>query len=302
MRVRVVIGLLLTAVAVAAVAVLFWNRVQEPETVADGRLRVVTTFVPLYSLTVAVAGDDALVENLLPPGVGPHDYAFIPSDVERLARADVLVANGLGLETWLDDAVRAANPDITVVEAAAGVATRAPDEHGPVDPHVWLDPVRAKTMVENISLALSTADPEHMAAYGARAKALAARLDALDAEIRAGLADVNDRRFIAFHDAFGYFAERYDLETVAVIEPSPGVEPSPRDVARIIDLIRTSKVKAIFTEPQFSPRLVETIAAETGLTTHALDPMETGPFSADAYFDISRANLAELRAAFGIRP
>lgn len=304
---------LIAVIAVAVIGVLFWNRLRSAAPVDEGRLRVVTTFAPLYSFTAAIAGSDAVVENLLPPGVGPHDYAFAPSDVERLSRADLIVANGLGLEAWLSDAIRTANPEVTLVEASAGIATRAPDEalrvgevgeeeEGPADPHIWLDPIRAQTMAANIALALATADPAHAAAYRARGATLSARLGALDRDIRAGLSGATDRRLVAFHDAFGYFAERYDLETVAVVEASPGKEPSPRDVAQIVSLIRRSGVKALFTEPQFSPALVEAIAVETGLVTHPLDPLETAVFTADGYFDGMRTNLVSLQAAFGIRP
>lgn len=302
MRTRAVIAICFAAVAVAVIGALFWNRLRSAAPINGGRLRVVTTFAPLYSFTAAIAGSDAVVENLLPPGVGPHDFAFAPSEMERLSQADLVVANGLGLEQWLSNAIRTANPDVTLVEASAGVARRESDAALQVDPHIWLDPIRAKTMVENISLALSTADPAHMAGYGARAKALSDRLAALDREIRAGLAGASDRRFVAFHDAFGYFAERYDLQTFAVIEASPGKEPSPRDVAQIVSLIRVSGVKALFTEPQFSPALVQAVAAETGLTAYALDPLETGLFTTDGYFDGMRADLAALRLAFGIRP
>ncbi len=313
MRMRAVIAAFVVVVAVAVIGVLFWKRLGGAVPVNDGRLRVVTTFAPLYSFSAAIAGDDALVVNLLPPGVGPHDYAFAPSDVERLSRADLVVSNGLGLETWLSDAIRTANPDVTIVEAGVGVATRAPDtvvrlgdvkgeQDLPVDPHVWLDPVRAQTMAANIALAFATADPAHAAAYGARRDALVARLRALDNEIRAGLSGISDRRFVAFHDAFGYFAERYGLQTVAVIEASPGATPSPRDVAQIVSLIRRADVKALFTEPQFSPALVEAIAAETGLVTHPLDPLETAAFTADGYFDGMRANLIALQAAFNTGP
>lgn len=314
MRMRAVIAVCIVVVGVAVIGVLFWNRLRRAAPVDDGRLRVVTTFAPLYSFTAAITGSDAVVENLLPPGVGPHDYAFAPSDVERLSRADLVVANGLTLEEWLGDAIRTANPDAMIVEASAGIATRVPDEAlrlgeageeesgGPADPHVWLDPVRAKTMVENIVLTLATADPAHRDGYRARGAALATRLDGLDREIRAGLSGASDRRFVAFHDSFGYFAERYDLEPVAVIETSPGKKPSPRDVAQIVSLIRRAGVKALFTEPQFSPAIVEAIAAETGLTTHPLDPLETAPFTADGYFDGMRANLASLQAAFNVRP
>ncbi|MEK7072940.1 MAG: zinc ABC transporter substrate-binding protein [Patescibacteria group bacterium] len=302
MRMRAVIAALVVVVVVAAIGVLFWNRLRSVVSVDDGRLRVVTTFAPLYSFTAAIAGDDALVENLLPPGVGPHDFAFAPSEMERLSQADIVVANGLGLEQWLSNAIRTANSDVTLVEASNGIAMREPDTALQVDPHVWLDPIRAQTMAANIALALATADPAHASAYGTRRDALVARLAALDKEIRTGLSGAFDRRFVGFHDAFGYFAERYGLQTVAVIETSPGKEPSPRDVAQIVSLIRRSGVKALFTEPQFSPALVEAIAVETGLATHSLDPLETAAFSADGYFDGMRANLVALRVAFGIQP
>ncbi len=309
MRIRAVIGIGIVILCVAAVTLLFFRRIQTPGTPA-GRLQVLTTFVPLYSFTAAIAGADADVSNLLPAGADPHEYAFRPSDMERLANADVLVMNGLGLENWLTDAALKNSPQVRVITASEGVAVRTPDEAvalgepgggenlGPQDPHVWLDPVRAQTMAKNIAAGLAAADPAHAAGYRTRADALVNRLAALDREIRAGLVGVSDKKFVSFHDAFGYFAARYGLGPYTVVETSPGKEPSPQDVARIIAFIRGQHVRAIFTEPQFSPHLIEAIAAETGLTPRPLDSVETGDFSTETYFTAMHANLATLRAAF----
>jgi ABC-type Zn uptake system ZnuABC Zn-binding protein ZnuA len=288
---------------------------EEPAATNDDRPLVVTSVPIIYSLVANVAGEEVRVEEILPPGVTPHDVTFTPDQVKLVAGADLLVENGAGLEAgWLDKLVSAAeNPDLVRVVASDGVdylkpmeATPIPDsgaeegeeEQGNVDPHVWLDPNNAKLMVRNITEGLKRIDPDGASGYERRAEEFSRSLAELDAEIEAELADLPSRDFISFHSAFGYYARAYDLRQVAVIEEFPGKEPSARYLTALIDLVKTSGVRAVFSEPQFSSRPAETLARETGARVYEVDP-EGSKLSAVLYEELMRSNTATFKKALG---
>lgn len=297
----------LCAVCAVLVFVVVALQREKPQPQQSGRLRVLTTFLPLYVFTANVAGEYADVENLLPGGVGPHEYAFSPADVQKIVSADVLVMNGLGLEEWMDDLVEQSGTAAVRIVASEGISGQGiPDrdaEHGgdtAVNPHIWLDPVRAGQMVLFLGERLAAVDPPHAAAYRGNAAGYAARLGTLhrDYEEQLGIFPQEKRRFVAFHSALDYLAERYDLEQVAVIEEFPGKEPSAQYLASVVDVIRSKNVRALFSEPQFSPKVIQTVAAETGRTVREVDTVETGAFAMDTYERIMRKNLQTFVAAF----
>jgi zinc transport system substrate-binding protein len=282
------------------------------------RLKVVTSFLPVYCFTANVAGDLAEVENLLPAGVGPHDYNFSPRDLRKLASADVIVVNGLGLEDWLERAIRSAKgrPPL-IVEAAAGLKKELIEEcqtisvppsegqkssakhhehdhgHGP-NPHIWLDPHLAIHAVKNIQAALQKLDPENAASYAQNAEAYIARLQALDRDLAQTLEPVRDAAFITFHNAFPYFVQRYQLYLVGVVEEIPDVNPSPRQLKNLMQVIRDKNARVIFTEPQFSARLAREIARDLGVKLAELDTLETGPLRPGTYEEGMRRNAAVI--------
>ncbi len=284
------------------------------------RLRVLTTIAPLYSWTVNVAGDAAQVENLLPADVGPHTYSFRPRDLRRLGNAQILIANGLGLEQWLEKALDSSAPSLKVVRI--GDALRPdwihtvptldlPHEHSDShdhdhghegdqpNPHVWLDPRLALRAVAEIARVLGEADPARAEIFQRNAAAYSTRLQALDAEIHGRLASLPRRRLVTFHDAFPYFTRRYELELVGVIEEVPNVDPSPRYLAKLLEVIRRDQVKAIFTEPQFNPRLARRLAADLGIACAELDVLETGRLAPDFYEQGMRRNTDTLVRTLG---
>lgn len=280
---------------------------------ADSRLLVVTSVPVIYSLTANVVGDAARLENLLPPGSSPHQVSFRPSQARLLHDADVLVVNGAGLEPWVDDLVAASgNKDLLVVTASTGLEFLRPDEPTPipgsatghdgepenVDPHVWLDPANARHMVDTIAAALAERDPANATAYRERAAAYDSRLRTLEADIRASLAGVPNRRFISFHSAFQYYARAFGLEQAAVIEEFPGKEPTPQYLVALVRLVKESGVTAVFSEPQFSPRPAEALARETGARVYEVDP-EGAVLSASLYEDLLRADTAVFVTALG---
>jgi len=287
------------------------------------KLRVLTTFLPVYCFTASVAGNLAEVENLLPANVEPHDYQFSRKDLQRLAQADLIVINGLGLERWLEKAFQNSAPNRrkSVVEMFSGLgdqlivasqshATDPSDQShpshrssvvagrellgAPPNPHVWLDPRLARHAVTNILRALQETDPTHAAGYAANAEVYLARLEHLDAALEQGLATVRGARIVTYHDAFPYFARRYGLKIVGVIEPQPEVEPSLKYLAALYRASRANQATAIFTEPPSPSRLARQIGRDLHLPLAQLDTIEAGPLKPTAYEEGMKNNQLVL--------
>ncbi len=282
-------------------------------------VRVLTTFFPITAFTSAVAGDCVTVEPLLPPNVGPHEFQASPADLTRLREAAVLVRNGLGLESFLDRMIASAeNADLRIIDASDGVTTLAtPDghdhdhahDHGPVNPHVWLDPRRAIRQVETIREGLSSAVPSCSETFSANAAALSGRLRRLDAELARQLAPYAGRSFVVFHDFVPYFADRYGLKAEFLVEV-PEQNPTPDDLRRVSDQVRASSLRTLLSEPQEGSRSFNALAADLGVKLSLFDPMETGPavtpppqvpstWLAEQYEATMRSNVRRLVAAFG---
>jgi manganese/iron transport system substrate-binding protein len=225
---------------------------------------VVATFSTLGSLVKAVAGPGVRVTVLVPVGASPEDYQPTPADIRRLHEADLLVENGGGIESWLDRTVEnAKNPHMQTVVLSAGL----PMKDG--NPHLWMDPVLAQSYVSKLAAALSSVDPAGRQGYEARARAFNVQLDALRREIAQQIATIppDHRTMIVFHNAWQYYNDRFGLRTIGVIELSPGQEPSPKYIADLILLARRSNVRAVFAEPEYSPKLVQALAQGAGIAT-----------------------------------
>lgn len=259
-------------------------------TVVAAPLRIVTTFYPLQitALNVTSNAPEVTVANLAPPTAGClHDYQLTPADLARLAQADVLIINGAGLESFSDKVQRWA-PQARIINASANI----PLLHN--NPHVWVSPELAARQVENIGAELARYDPERATIYRRNTAAYAAQLRALAAEMRNALRLLSVRDIITFHEAFPYFAAAFDFHIVAVVEREAGAEPSARELADTIALVRQKDVRALFVEPQYPARSAEVIARETGAKIAVLDPAVSGPVAPDAYVRIMKQNLAEL--------
>lgn len=246
------------------------------ESKTEGKMLVTASIAPLADFSKQVGGDLVHVELLVPPNASAHVYQLTPNQMNLISDASVLVLNGINLEFWADKAIDAANnPDLIVVRTAEGLPTITSDDehdHGGVNPHVWLNPVYAIHQVETIRDAFIKADPSHKEKYTANAKAYIAKLKQLDKNIRQQVETFSSKRFIAFHPAWVYFAQEYGLVQAAVIEESPGKEPSPAEIRDIINTARRLNAKAIFAEPQFSPKAAETVANEVDAEVLYLDP------------------------------
>jgi len=276
---------------------------------APVRVLAVETF--LADIAQNVAADRLRVEALIPVGVDPHSFEPVPSDVRKVADCDVLITNGAGLEHFLDRLLQNAGGKRLIVEAAAGLASRAPGEgealdadHSQGDPHFWLDPNNVITYVQNIREGLEKADPQGSAEYAASADAYAVKLKALDRWIVEQVSQVPQSRrlLVTNHESFGYFADRYGFTVIGTIIPSVGTEaaPSAQELAHLTDRMRQLGVKAIFLETGSNAQLANQIARETGirvvteLYTHSTSPPGG---TAPTYLDMIRFNTAAIVAA-----
>ena len=281
----------------------------------DGRLRVLTSFYPMYDFACKIGGDCIDVTNMVPSGTEPHDWEPSTNDLKNLEKADVFTYNGADMEPWADDLLVSRSDTLRVVEASENVELRTTDgehehahehedadhHHGDFDPHVWLDPENAKIEMEAIRDALCAADPEHSTVFQSNYEKYAAELDALDAEFREKLAPLPNRTIVVAHEAFGYLCDAYGLTQVGIEGLSPDSEPDPGRMAEVIDFVREHSISTIFFEELVSPKVAEAIASETGAQAKMLSPLEglsdeQAAAGAD-YFSVMHDNLAALMEA-----
>ena len=252
------------------------------------KVTVVASFYPLYEFASRVGGDRVKVSSLVPAGVEPHDWEPTPQDRLRVQSASMLVINGAGLESWAHD-----------VEANAVIDTSQGIDHG-ANPHIWLDPVFAMHQVEKIRDALIVADPDNIDYYNGNANSFLAELSQLDAFIKLQLADCEKSDFIAFHDAFAYFAARYGLTQHAIHDVSPEGDILPQKIEQVISLANQLGINVIYSEDLIDSRLADTIAGEIpGGRVLVLSPVEgIEQEEQDAgigYIDKMRENIANLK-------
>jgi len=250
-------------------------------------------FVAALNVTAGVPGVE--VKNMASPRVGClHDYQLTTGDARHLAEADLFLANGSGMEQFLEK-IRLQWPLLSVVETSKGF----PLMNG--NAHVWVSPAGARRQVENIARALAAADPANAGRYAANAEAYNAKIEALEFRMKTELAPYTNTPIITFHEAFAYFAQDFGFDLAGVVEREPGQEPGARELADTIELVRAKHVKILFTEPQYSDRATAVIARETGAKVYQLDPVVTGPSdpaeAKEAYLVAMEKNLATLREA-----
>ena len=288
-------------------------------TESSKQFKVLTTFMPISLFTKAVAGNCAEVQALIPANSGPHDFQAKPADLNALRQAKVLVKNGLGMEGFLGKLIASAdNKDLLVIDSSRGITTldspaeeghaeeahssHSHSNHGEVNPHIWLDPLRAVSQVENIRDGLVKADPSCAASYRRNAATYIAKLQTLNAEISNQLNPYQGKTFVAFHDFAPYFADRYKLKVDFLVDV-PELNPSPADLMRVAAAVKRSQLKALLSEPQEGERSFNALAKDLGVKISVFDPMETGSVQASqnpaTYFKVMRSNVADLIKAFG---
>jgi manganese/iron transport system substrate-binding protein len=285
-------------------------------------LRVVATTTVLADLVAQVGGDRVSVTSLVPKGGEVHTFDPSPSDLARVAEADLIVMNGLGLDEWLGRLVGdsgATTPIVELAEDLEGVdylegGHEDEDDHGDeddeqgdeddhgdeVNPHLWLNVQYAALYVDRIAEALAAADPDHATIYESRAANYAGRLAELDGWVRQQIESIPEehRKVVSFHEAFPYLAAAYGLEIVGTVVDAPGQDPSAGRVAALVREIRDSGARAVFAEAQFGDQLAQTVADEAGVVVVTdLYNDSLGDPPVDTYEGMMRWNIERIVSA-----
>jgi ABC-type Zn uptake system ZnuABC Zn-binding protein ZnuA len=292
-------------VAVVGVTVLAAGcATNQPTSSADrtqGRtLQVVATTTQVADFAANVGGDRVQVTSLFKPNVDPHDFEPSPADIDTIARADLVIENGAGLETWLHDTIASSGFHGPLVDTSQGVRLR--QVGGATDPHIWQNPRNAQVMVANIERALAAADPADAGVFRANLATYTKQLQALDAEVQRQIDSLANKKLVTNHDAFGYYIDRYGLQFVGSVIPSfdTSAELSGRDIRDLVAKIKATKVKAVFSETSLPPRTAETIAREAGVKVvegeDALYGDSLGPAGSDGdtYLKMIRHNTQTI--------
>ncbi|MBC1807741.1 zinc ABC transporter substrate-binding protein [Listeria sp. FSL L7-0993] len=251
------------------------------------KLKVVTTFYPMYDFTKNVAGDNASIEMLIDAGTEPHDYEPSAKDIAKIEEADVFVYNSEDMETWVPSVLKSLDSKkLTVIDASKGIKLVEGTEeehdhdhgeeehHHEHDPHVWLSPVLAQQEVANIQKGLTKADKTNADTYKKNAENYTDKLKALDNKFKTAFEGAKQRDFVTQHAAFQYLANEYGLHQVAIAGLSPDQEPSPARLAELQKYVKANNISTIYFEEVASPKVAETLAKETGATLEVLSPIE----------------------------
>jgi ABC-type Zn uptake system ZnuABC Zn-binding protein ZnuA len=238
-------------------------------TAGEKVVSVVTTTTQLTDFARVIGGDRVRVYGVLKANVDPHDYEPSPADLDAIDRADVLLKNGVGLEKWFDTVITSANPKGKLYDVSQGVTIRqGPDDAEPEgDPHIWHNPANAILMAATVQRALEVVDPDDKALYQKNLADYTAQLNQLDADIRAQIATLTNKKLVTNHDTFGYYIDRYGLDYVGAIIPSfdTSAELSGREIAAIVAKIKETGTKAVFSESSLPPKTAEAIGREAGV-------------------------------------
>jgi zinc transport system substrate-binding protein len=260
-----------------------------------GKTSVVAAFYPLAFVAERIGDGKVKVENITPPGSEPHDLELAPQTVGRILTANVVLYLSHGFQPAVSAAVKQAKG--STVDILSGLPLHSSSEAGlTADPHVWLDPLLFARVVERVGAVLH--EP-------ARARTLIADLHGLDRAYRAGLSHCARKEIVTSHAAFGYLAQRYGLVQVPITGLAPESEPTPRQLANVVRLVRRTHATTVFFETLVSPRLAQTVAREMGARTAVLDPIEgltpAEQSRGENYLSLMRRNLAAIRLALACR-
>ncbi len=264
------------------------------------KLRVVTTTPILTDFATIIGGDRVEVYNVVKPNADPHDYEPTPADITALGTADVIIKNGLGLETWFDDTMKNAESDALVVDASDGITPRYENVNGvrEADPHIWHSPLNARLMVANIREGLMTADANDSKIFQDNERAYDAQLDALRTEIARSISPLPNKNLVTNHDSLGYYVDEFKLNYVGSVIPSfdSQAELSSVEITELVAKIKAQNVKAVFSESSLPSKTAETIASEAGVKVvqgpDALygDSLGAPGTDADTYLKMERHN------------
>ncbi len=271
---------------------------------SENKLSVVTSFYPLAFFAQEIAGNTADVINLS-GGKSPHSYTISPHDRVKLSHADIVIYQGIGLETWTTDSIPTLQADgVTVLEASRGLSLNKNehdnhDEHQTegFDPHIWIDPIVAQKIAENIAQILIEKKPQNSQIYRQNLTILTEKLKNLDAQYQSQLKNCVQKKAFISHDAFGYLEKRYNFELFPIAGMSPSDTPSAKLIAELQNIAKTQAITHILTEENMVKKYATLLSKESGIQMLSINPMGTKPNTGD-YFSTAKNNLQSLSTAF----
>ena len=296
-QIKIAIVAIVIVIPLSIVAVYVTNSNQQFTTTDSSKLQVISSFYSIHEFAQNVGQEKVDVTLLVPIGVEPHDWEPTIKDVQRIQNSDLIIINGLGFENWVDNLDESDYRGV-IVDTSNEILVK--DLNGEYvgdsgDPHIWLNPVYAKIQVQNIAFAFSNLDPENQQYYQSNAGKYIKQLDSLDSKIQNELSDCSND-FVAFHDAFSYFANEYDLNQHTIISSNdPHGEATAKTLENVISLARELNIKVIFGEENVDTRTSEIIANEIGGKVLVLSTLEIS--SDGTYISKMTENLNNLKEA-----
>lgn len=263
------------------------------------KLTILVSSYPLYEFTKEIGKEKIQVSTIVPSGIEPHDWEPAIQDLQKMQQASMIVINGAGFETWLED-FATNNPSTVIVDTSNGIElienlnAGKHDSRFNKDPHIWLNPVLAKRQVENIANALARLDPNNASYYKENADMYNIKLDSLNNKIKTELSMCSQKDFIAFHNAFAYFAKEYGLNQHTIVGVDPHSEPTAATLQKIIENAQNLDLNVIFTEEAVNPKISEVVAREIGGKILVLSPIEIVDEN-ESYVSKMEKNLANLK-------
>ena len=273
-----VIYIILTLILISITfTVIYYFAINNSSGSPDGKIGVVVTVGPQEEFVKRVGGDRVNVTVMVPSGADPHTYEPLPNQMKQVQDAQIYFQVGSGIEfelSWMDK-IASMNPEMKLVNTSEGITllpNTAEQEEGS-DPHVWVSPKNAKSMVENIYQTLIQTDPENKDYYTENRDEYLKELDELDKNITQTLSGKNNTKIMVYHPAWAYFCRDYNLQQIAI--ESEGKEPTPQEIANLVDEARADNIKIIFVTPEFSTSNAEVIANEIGGKVVVVDPLDS---------------------------
>ncbi|MBI3842481.1 MAG: zinc ABC transporter substrate-binding protein [Thaumarchaeota archaeon] len=297
------VAILAISIVIPLSALALWSSDNSRSTtVAESQqMKVLVSFNPLYEFTKEIGKERVDVSMIIPNGIEPHDWEPTIQDIQKMKNADMVVINGGGFEPWIEK-LTSINSKILIVDTSDSIPLLNKDQSGfgntfQKDPHFWLDPILAKKQVLNIAKGLIKIDPDNAKYYQENADIYNTKLDLLDKKIRTELSICNKKDFLAFHNAFSYFANEYGLNQHAIITNiDENAEPTAGTLEQVMQKAKALRLRVIFTEEAVNPRISEVVASEIGGKVLVLSPMEVNPENI-GYVKKMEQNLSNLKEA-----
>lgn len=276
------------------------NSTEQTNTPEESKIKVSVTFNAMKEFVLAVGKDKVEISTIIPDGTEPHDFEPKAQDLVNLSTANVFVYSGLGMEAWVDEAIKAAdNTTLIAVEASKGAEVientdpEEVEEHGQYDPHIWLSLKGAELEVKNIKDALVQADPSNKDYYETNYNDFISQLETLFNEYNGKFQSVEKKSFVTGHAAFGYLCRDFGLEQNSVEDTFAEGEPSAQQLTELVEYCKENKVTTIFAEEMASPDVSQTLANEVGAKVETIYTVESNEDDL-TYLDRIKDNLAEI--------